>query len=341
MILKELAEAIGVSGDEGGARAVVLGAVREHVDEVKVDALGNVLALKRGTGEQPLRVMVAAHMDEIGLMVTGHDGDGFLRVAAVGGIDARLLPGSFLQVGPERIPGVIGLKPVHLLREKEDQEVSKIEDLVVDVGASSKDEAKKLAPLGTYAAFTTPFRELGPTVSGKAFDDRAGCAVLVELVRGERFGFDLHAVFTVQEEVGLRGAQVAAYAIEPHCAFVLEGTIADDTPKDKDVSPTTELGKGPAITVMDRSFIADRRLVRLLTDTAQALGIPYQFKQPGIGGTDAGTIHLTREGVPSATVAVPCRYIHSPVTMLSLDDFNNTVRLMRESLSRLTRETLS
>ncbi|HUV89594.1 MAG TPA: M42 family peptidase, partial [Anaerolineae bacterium] len=168
MILKELAEAIGVSGDEGGARAVVLGAVREHVDEVKVDALGNVLALKRGTGEQPLRVMVAAHMDEIGLMVTGHDSDGFLRVAAVGGIDARLLPGSFLQVGPERIPGVIGLKPVHLLREKEDQEVSKIEDLVVDVGASSKDEAKKLAPLGTYAAFTTPFRELGPTVSGKA-----------------------------------------------------------------------------------------------------------------------------------------------------------------------------
>jgi len=211
----------------------------------------------------------------------------------------------------------------------------------VDIGASSKDEAKKLAALGTYVAFTTPFRELGPTVSGKAFDDRAGCAVLVELVRGERFGFDLHAVFTVQEEVGLRGAQVAAYAIEPHCAFVLEGTIADDTPKDKDVSPTTELGKGPAITVMDRSFIADRRLVRLLTETAQELGIPYQFKQPGIGGTDAGAIHRAREGVPSVTVAVPCRYIHSPVAMLNLDDFNNTVRLMRESLSRLTRETLS
>jgi endoglucanase len=341
MILKELSEAIGISGDEGGARTVVLDAVREHVDEVKVDALGNVLALKRGTGAQPLRVMVAAHMDEIGLMVTGHDSDGFLRVAAVGGIDARLLPGSCLQVGPERIPGVIGIKPIHLLRENEDQEVPKIEDLVVDIGASSKDEARKLAALGTYVAFTTPFRELGPTVSGKAFDDRAGCAVLVELVRGERFGFDLHAVFTVQEEVGLRGAQVAAYAIEPHCAFVLEGTIADDTPKDKDVSPTTELGKGPAITVMDRSFIADRRLVRLLTETAQELGIPYQFKQPGIGGTDAGAIHRAREGVPSVTVAVPCRYIHSPVTMLNLDDFNNTVRLMRESLSRFTREIIA
>lgn len=341
MILKELSEAIGISGDEGGARAVVLDAVREHVDEVKVDALGNVLALKRGTGAQALRVMVAAHMDEVGLMVTGHDSDGFLRVATVGGIDPRLLPGSCLQVGPERIPGVIGIKPIHLLRENEDQEVPKIEDLVVDIGATSKDEARKLAALGTYISFTTPFRELGPTVSGKAFDDRAGCAVLVELVRGERFGFDLHAVFTVQEEVGLRGARVAAYAIEPHCAFVLEGTIADDTPKDKDASPTTELGKGPAITVMDRSFIADRRLVRLLTETAQELDIPYQFKQPGIGGTDAGTIHRARGGVPSATVAVPCRYIHSPVTMLNLDDFNNTVRLMRESLSRLTQETLS
>jgi len=305
-----------------------------------VDTMGNILARKRGTGQQPLRVMVAAHMDEIGLMVTGHDKDGFLRVRAVGGVDARLLPGTVLQVGLERIPGVIGVKPIHLLNAGESTKVSKIEDLVVDVGASSRDEANKLAPLGTYAAFTTPFRELGPTVSGKAFDDRAGCAVLVELLRGERFPFDLHAAFTVQEEVGLRGAGVAAYTIEPDCAFALEGTIADDIPKERDVSPTTELGKGPAITVMDRSFIADRRLVQLLTGTAEELGIPHQFKQPGIGGTDAGAIHTARAGVPSVTVAVPCRYIHSPVAILSLDDFDNTVRLMRESLSRLTQGTL-
>lgn len=339
MILKELSEAFGVSGNEGDVRAVVLGAVREHVDEVKVDALGNVLAFKRGTGRQRMRVMLAAHMDEVGLMVVGYDNDGFLRVRSVGGIDPRVLPGTLLQVGPERISGVIGVKPVHLLKENGDK-VAKLEDLVVDIGAKSKDEAQKLAPLGTYVTFATRFCELGPTVSGKAFDDRAGCAVLVELLRGERFRFDLHAAFTVQEEVGLRGARVAAYAIEPDCAFALEGTIADDIPRDKDVSHTTELGQGPAITVMDRSFIADRRLVRLLTSTAEELGIPYQIKQPGIGGTDAGAIHLTREGVPSVTVAVPCRYIHSPVALLSLDDFNNTVRLMRESLSRLTRRTL-
>ncbi|MEE8392569.1 MAG: M42 family metallopeptidase [Anaerolineae bacterium] len=340
MILRELSEAIGVSGDEGNVRAIVLDAVREHVDEVKVDTMGNVLAFKRGTGRQRMRVMLDAHMDEVGLMVVGHNSDGFLHVRTVGGIDSRLLPGALLRVGSERIPGVIGIKPVHLLSGNEDQKAPKIKDLVVDVGAKSKNEAKALAPVGTYATFATQFCELGPTVRGKAFDDRAGCAVMVELLRGERFRFDLHAAFTVQEEVGLRGAQVAAYTIEPDCAFTLEGTVADDIPKEKDVSPTTELGRGPAITVMDRSFIADRRLVRLLTSTAKELGIPYQFKQPGVGGTDAGAIHRTREGVPSVTVAVPCRYIHSPVGLLSLDDLNNTVQLMRESLARLTRRTL-
>jgi putative aminopeptidase FrvX len=340
MMLKELSEAVGISGNEDEVRAIVLRAVRAHVDEVKVDALGNVLALKRGSGNQPLRVMVAAHMDEIGLMVVDHDNDGFLRVRPVGGVDARLLPGVFLQIGGERIPGVIGLKPVHLLEDEEEERAPRIESLAVDIGAKSRDEAERLAPLGTLAGFATRFRELGATVSGKAFDDRAGCVVLIELLQGERFPFDLYGVFTVQEEVGLRGARVAAYAIAPDCGFALEGTIADDLPRDKESSPTTELGKGPAITVMDRSFIADRRLVQHLIGTAEAAGIAYQFKQPGIGGTDAGAIHAVREGVPSATVAVPCRYIHSPVSLLHLDDLQNTARLMREALTRLTPTTL-
>jgi putative aminopeptidase FrvX len=349
MILKDLSEAVGVAGEERNIGEVVLDAVREHVDEVQVDTMGNILALKRGTAgpdstskpdRRPMRVMLAAHMDEVGLMVVGHDSDGFLQVRPVGGIDARLLPGVLLWVGPERIPGIIGIKPVHLVQQEESRKVATIEQLVVDVGAKSKDEAGTLAPLGTNATFATQFRELGPTVRGKAFDDRAGCAVMVEILRSEPFAFDVWAAFTVQEEVGLRGARIAAYTIKPDCAFVLEGTVADDLPKDKDTSPTTELGKGPAITVMDRSFIADRRLVRHLTNTAEAIGIPYQIKQPGIGGTDAGAIHATREGVPSVTVAIPCRYIHSPVALLSLDDYENTVRLMRESLSRLTYRTL-
>jgi tetrahedral aminopeptidase len=340
MYLKQLSEAIGISGAEDQVRALVLGAVRGHVDEARIDALGNVIVCKRGGQPGSMPVLLGAHMDEIGLMVVGHDGEGYLRVRPVGGIDTRLLPGVLLQVGPERIAGVIGLKPVHLLEDDEEERIPRIEQLAVDIGAKSKEEAAKLAPLGTLCAFGTCYRELGPTVSGKAFDDRAGCAVLIELLLSEPFPCDLYGVFTVQEEVGLRGARVAAFAVEPACAFVLEGTIADDLPKDKESSPTTMLGKGPAITVMDRSFIADRRLVQLLTGTGDALGIPYQIKQPGIGGTDAGAIHAVREGVPSVAVAVPCRYIHSPVSMLNLDDFNHTVRLMSESLARLSPQTL-
>lgn len=340
MLLRELSEAFGPSGNEGAVRQLLRQALEGHVDRMWVDALGNLHTEKQGTGEDRLRVLVTAHMDEIGLMVIGHDDPGMLKVRPIGGIDPRVLPGVQVWVGPDRIPGVIGLKPVHLLEEGEAEKVAPIEQLRVDIGAKGKEEAKNLAPVGTVAVFATRFRELGPTVMGKAFDDRAGCAVLAELLCGDRLPHDLHGVFTVQEEVGLRGARVAAYAARPDCAFALEGTIADDLPKEKDVSPTTELGKGPAITVMDRTFIAHRGLVRLLVKTAEAVGIPYQFKQPGIGGTDSGAIHLAREGVPCSTVAVPCRYIHSPVSLLSLADFENTVRLMREALARLTRQAI-
>lgn len=339
-LLKELSEAFGPSGYEKEVRQVLRRALEGYADRMWVDALGNLHVVREGTSPNRLRVLLAAHMDEIGLMVVGHDDSGELRIRAIGGIDDRVLPGAQVWVGTERIPGVIGLKPVHLLEQGEDEKVVRIDQLLVDIGAKGKEEAQRLAPLGTPMVFATRFEPVGALVKGKSFDDRAGCAVLAELVRGERLPHDLHAVFTVQEEVGLRGARVAAYAARPDCAFALEGTIADDLPKKKDVSPTSELGNGPAITVMDRTFIAHRGLVRLLVETAEALGIPYQFKQPGIGGTDSGAMHLAREGIPCGTVAVPCRYIHSPVSLLSPADLENTVRLMRESLSRLTRATL-
>ncbi len=340
MILQELAEAFGPSGNEKEVRAILRGAVQEHVDRLWVDNLGSLHAEKQGAGAERVRVMVAAHMDEVGLMVSGHDEGGGLRVQTIGGIDARVLPGKVVWVGAERLPGVIGLKPIHLLSQDERNRVVPFEQIAIDVGAASKSEAQKLAPIGTAAVFATRFRPLGSMVSGKAFDDRAGCAMLVELLRGAPLPHDLHAVFTVQEEVGLRGARAAAFAARPDCAFVLEATIADDLPKDKEGSPTAELGKGPAITVMDRSFSAHRGLNRLLVETAEALEIPYQFKQPGIGGTDAGAIYLAREGVPCTTVAVPCRYIHSPVSVLDLADFEHAVQLMREALARLTRDVL-
>jgi putative aminopeptidase FrvX len=320
-ILEQLSQAIGVSGAEDEVRMLIVGLIREHADEIRTDALGNVLTMKKGTGRRRLRVMIAAHMDEIGL-------------------DDRILLGKRVLVGPDKLPGVIGAKPIHLLDEAEYKKVVKLDAMRVDIGATSKDQAKSKAPLGVRAAFDMPFVDLGPTVRGKAFDDRAGCAVLVELLRGEPFRFDLYGVFSVQEEVGLRGARVASYAIEPDAAFVLEGTIADDLPKDDDVSPTTQLGKGPALSVMDRATIYDRRLNALLIATAEELGIPYQFKQPGIGATDAGAIERTKAGVPTAAVSVPCRYIHSPAAILNKRDFRNAVRLMREALNRLDRDTL-
>jgi endoglucanase len=215
-----------------------------------------------------------------------------------------------------------------------------MDSLIIDVGASSKSEAEGVASVGDVATFLTPFTDLGTTFMGKAFDDRAGCAALIELVRGERLAFDLYAVFTVQEEVGLRGARVSAYAVEPDAAFVLDCTPANDMPKKKDVSPNTELGEGPAIYVMSGRTISDRRLVDLLMQAGDEEDIPYQIRQPGGGGTDAGTIQLARTGVPVVSVSVPGRYVHSPAAIISRQDFENTPRLIRAALSRLTRRTL-
>jgi len=337
MLLEELSNASGVAGNEGEVREKLIAAVKDHVDEYRVDTIGNLITFKRGTGPEPrLKVMLAAHMDEVGLMIVAIEQNGHLRFRAVGGIDARVLLSKMVYVGKDKIPGVIGVKPIHLLKPKEREQVLEIDQLTIDIGAKSQEEAQGLVKLGDYAAFATTFATLGSTVKGKALDDRAGCAVLAEVVQGRPYPGDLYAVFTVQEEVGLRGAMVAAYAVSPDLGFALEGTVCDDSPKKKDLSPTTRLGSGPAITIMDRSVIADKRLVRLLMDTAKELDIPYQIKQPGVGGTDAGRIHISKEGVPSVAVAVPCRYIHSPVSLLDLSDFQNTVKLMRATLERVT-----
>ncbi|MBN1248601.1 MAG: M42 family peptidase [Anaerolineae bacterium] len=337
--LEILSNAPGISGDEGEVRKAIRPLIRDSVDDLRVDALGNLIAHKAGTGDSDLRVLITAHMDEVGLMVVGHNGDGTLKVDTVGGIPDRLLPGLSVYVGPDRICGVLGLEAIH--RASTTSKAPKVSKLAVDIGASSQSQAEELAPLGTSIVFATRFQTLGRSCKGKAFDDRAGCAILISLLNGDPFPFDLYGVFTVQEEVGLRGARVASYTVAPDVGVALEGTLADDLPKeDDDVSPTTELGKGPAITVMDRSYTTPPRLLQHFIRTAQAQGLPFQLKQPGIGGTDAGGIHQARAGVPAITVAVPCRYIHSPVSLLRQDDLSNTAALVDAAIRRLSPETL-
>ncbi|MHB1293842.1 MAG: M42 family metallopeptidase [Anaerolineae bacterium] len=340
MNLKQLSEARGVSGNEGAVRDLILEAVKERIDSYHVDALGNLICVKRAKGVQgerpwPRRVMLAAHMDEVGLVVTGINSDGTLRFACVGGIDERVLLSKQVLVGDKAVPGVIGFRPIHLIPAAERQKTADISKGAIDIGAKDRAGAERLVQPGDYCSFRTYYEVLDEgglhTVKGKALDDRAGCAVLIDLL-AESFSFDLVAVFTTQEEVGLRGATVAAYTVKPDMALVLEGTVCDDLPKKVDVSPVTELGKGPAITFMDRTLIADRRLVRLLAGTAERLGIPHQFKQAVAGGTDGGAIHLAGEGVPTAVVAVPCRYIHAPVSVMSLSDLDHATRLVREAL---------
>ncbi len=349
-MLKELSEICGVSGQEDEVRERIIQAIEGLGCDYRVDALGNLLTVKRAAGkgkQRTFKVMIAAHMDEVGLMITHVEKDGFLRFMPVGGLDDRILLAKRVVIGADKVPGVIGLKPIHLLKAEERQQVVKVEQMNIDIGASNKEEAEKLVKIGDGAAFTTTFLEMEAAkgvddlriVRGKAFDDRVGCALLVELLK-EDYPFELHAAFTVQEEVGLRGAQVAAYAIKPDVAFVLEGTICDDLPKKEDVTPFTRLGHGAAISTGDRSFIPARGLVRLLIDTAEEEGLPYQLRPPGAGGTDAGAISLSREGVPSAVVSVPCRYLHAPASLLSLRDFDHTLELMRAALPCLKAEII-
>lgn len=339
MLLQKLSEAFGVSGHEEEVRALILEEIKGSVDECRVDAMGNLIARRKGSRSSSLRVLAAAHMDEVGLMVTQIEDTGLLRFAKVGGIDDRVLPARAVFVGDARVPGVIGSKPVHLTEKGERDKVMEYKQLAIDVGASSKGEAEKLVRRGDCAVFATDFLQLASSTAwralrGKALDDRVGCAVLVELLK-EKLPFELIAAFTVQEEVGLRGARVAAYAEDPDAAVVLECTAANEVPNRRDVSPSTRLGEGPAVTVMDNSFIADSRLVEHFLSVAARKSIPVQVKQPNIGGTDAGAIQRSRRGVPAITIAVPARYIHSPAAIMNADDFDRTVALVREAMPRL------
>lgn len=333
-LLRELSDAFGVSGFEDEVRARIEARIRPLVDDVFVDPLGNLIATRGGSDDRVL--MLDAHMDEVGFMVKWIDDRGFLRLTTLGGWDERIIPGHRVEIrtrSGEVRHGVIGAAPPHILSPEDQKKPIPLEKLFVDVGATSRQEVADLGiRIGDPMTIHYPFLEIADGyVTGKAFDDRAGCAVLIETAeRLSKEDLPMKTVFCFAfgEEVGLRGAKTAAFRIEPDLALALEGTIGADTPGIDEESQPTRLGRGPAISVADRSIIVSPKVVRALEAAAEAEQIPYQYKLPTYGGSDAGAIHLTRGGVPTGIVSVPCRFIHSPISTLRLNDYENTVRLV-------------
>ena len=333
-LVEKLSNAAGVSGAEGSVRAIV----KEQLDllklNYKVDALGNVL-VERSCGKPgALRIMLASHMDEVGLMIVEEDEGGLYRIEIVGGIDVRVLPGKTVWVGKQRLPGIIGARPIHLTEEDERKNPISIESLRIDLGPGGAGKAKP----GDRAVFATEFFDNGFSFSGKALDDRLGVAILLTILADPPENIDLLVAFTTQEEIGLRGARVAGYALNPDAAFAIDATPANDLPAwndDENTGYNTRLGSGPAIYIADGSTLSDPRLVSLLQETARKENIPYQIRQPGGGGTDAGSIHKQREGIPSISLSVPIRYAHTPCSIAWQSDIANTLNLIQTALKQI------
>ncbi len=327
MLLEELSNAHGIPGFEDEVRDLI----KPHLPSYRTDVLGNLISYKEGSD---LTVMLAAHMDEVGLIVRDIDEDGYILFKKAGGIDDRVLMSKRVVIGKEKVNGVIGSKAVHLLEKKERKRVVKSDDLYIDIGANDKEDAEKIVENGDPIYFDTRFNKTNERFTGKAFDDRVGCSIILDMLQ-EDFSFSFYGAFTVQEEVGLRGARVVAHDIEPDVCIVLEGTFASDTPDVKKTLQIPKYGEGPVITFADRSIICDPALVKFFKATAKESEIPYQIKRPFAGGTDAGAIHLTKEGIPSGVISLPTRYIHAPVSIGNVHDYTNMKKLVYNILKRI------
>ncbi|MGF3572322.1 MAG: M42 family metallopeptidase [Candidatus Bathyarchaeia archaeon] len=337
--LEKLSNACGVAGREEEVRALVKDMLKPYVDEVKEDKLGNVIGIKKGK-KNAAKVMLAAHMDEIGLFVKTISKEGFLQFTKIGGIDDRILLAQKVIVHTEKGPlhGIIGSKPPHIQKEEERKKVMTYDELFIDIGAESQEEAKKMGvKIGDPVSFDIKFARIGnDIVIGKAFDDRVGCAVMIEAIKQlKKTECTVYAVGTVQEEVGLRGATTAAFGIYPDVGIALDVTVAGDVPGVKEVEAPIKLRKGPSIEVADMGLITHPKVLQLLVEAAEENKIPYQLEAGLPGSTDAARISLTREGVPSGVISVPTRYIHSPASLLSLKDAEYSVKLTVASLQKI------
>ena len=339
-LLKKLTDAPGISGFEDGIRNVMIDELKGHVDDIEVDNMGNMISTKNGK-EGSKKVMLAAHMDEIGLMVRYIDKNGFIKFSKIGGINDQMLLNQEVTVYTSKgeIIGVIGSKPPHRMKESERKKILGYEDMFIDIGAADREEAEKMVSVGDAIIINQNFAELGKSlVKAKALDNRVGCAVLIEVMKQLESDATVYGVATVQEEVGLKGAKTSAFKLDPDMAIVLDVTISGDHPGIKEDEAPAKAGKGPVIVLADasgRGLITHPKVKELLTSVADEEEIPYQLEVSEGGTTDASVIHLTREGIPTGVISPASRYIHTPVSVVNVEDVENAVKLILAVLKRI------
>ena len=332
-LVKELCALPGVSSFEEEVRAFLMDRAAPFADDMRVDAMGNLIVFKKGKKSTGNKLMLCAHMDEVGLIIRSITEEGYLKFDAIGGINRRVLLGKQVEVGLNKVKGVIGLKAYHLVSREEEKVVPKLETFYIDIGAKNKAKAEKLVSVGDCGVFVSDCVEFGAgMLKAKALDDRIGCAVMLKLLE-EELPLDCTFVFTVQEEVGTRGAFGAAFSVTPELALILETTTAADLPGVEGHQKVCAPGKGPVIPFMDNGSIADRGLFELLRDTAEAHGIPWQTKHYIAGGNDASAVQRSKAGVRTVTLSAAVRYLHAPASVASIQDMEHILQLTRHFLN--------
>lgn len=325
-LIKKLTETNSPSGRESDIRDVILRELKNYIDGYDVDRLGNLIVWKNGKTDK--KILLDAHMDEIGIVASYIDDKGFIRIESVGGVSAYNLIGSRIIFPDVNVKGVVGVEGETTSDVQKNLKELNFDKIFVDIGTNSKEETERLVPIGTFGVYSAEFIDLGKRLVSKAMDDRIGCAVLIETIKRADPYHTLYGAFSVQEEMGLVGASVVAFNINPEMAIALDVTAWSDTPKGyKRMS--IELGKGPCIKIKDNASISDRRVVDKLRTIAETKGIPYQMEILIFGGTDAAAIQRTSAGIVSGTLSIPCRYVHSPHEMIDIDDAENAVKLLK------------
>ncbi|MDR1467142.1 MAG: M42 family metallopeptidase [Oscillospiraceae bacterium] len=326
-LLERLCLANGVSGFENEVRGIILEEIKDCVDDVNVDIMGNISAFKKGRNTSKIRLLLSAHMDEVGFIINHITNDGFLKFSSIGSTLVLVLLGKKVSIGKNKIPGIIGLKPIHLSGESERKNIPNLDELFIDIGVSSKKEAEKYVKVGDYAVFNSIFYRQNSSIISKALDDRAGCAILIDLIKKD-LEFDLYFSFVVQEEIGLRGAKTATYALKPDAAIVVESTTACDILGIESEKRICILGDGPVLAYADKMTIYDKKYVNSALNLAQSNGVKAQLKRFVSGANDCGEIHVSRSGVRSVSLSLPCRYLHSAFSVVNVNDIRATEDLL-------------